>query len=404
MACLGVVLFVVGTTTQTGWLYLVDAGLVVLLALGWVGPRRALRALVVHRDCPPSTVEGEGVPVRLTVINPDGHPRWWVTVSDTPVGTRGGGLEARRFLVPEVPARGSVSVEYAMACPHRGAWRFKEIELASAFPLGFFPFRRLVASPSSAGIVVCPRAVPFEREGRHAHEAATRRESRAGRRRGHGHDFRGVRAYEPGDDTRYVHWPTSVRAGRLMVREFIEPVPEALVLLVDVAPPAWPGEEAAEILLDHAARVAAALVRQAWRRSAGLTLLAGEGRGVDVRVAPRLEGALEWLGGLRVHAAPPWPEVLRLAARTVPRLGGVLVITSETRVDVEAVRLAEAHGVRASVVLLDAGSLSGGIRPPEVPTVEDLATELRAFGGSVRVIRSLEGPLGDAPDREAGPA
>lgn len=403
MACLGLVLFVVGTTTQTGWLYLVDAGLVVLLALGWRGPRRALRGLIVRRDCAPSTVEGEAVAVRLTVINPDGRARWWVTVSDTPVGRRRGEPEARRFLVPEVPARGSVHLEYAMTCPHRGAWRFGDIELASAFPLGFFPFRRRVASPSSAGIVVCPRTVPFDRDARHGHDAATRRESRAGRRHGHGHDFRGVRAYEPGDDTRYVHWPTSVRAGRLMVREFNEPEPEALVLLVDVAFPVWPGEEAAETLLDHAARVAATLVRRASRRSAGLTLLAGEETGVDVRVAPRLEGALEWLGGLRVHAAPPWPEVLRLAARTVPRLGRVLVITSETRVDVEAVRLAESHGVRASVLLLDAGSLSGVPRPPEVPDIDDLAADLRAFGGSVQVIRSLGSAVEDAPGREADP-
>ena len=44
--------------------------------------------------------------------------------------------------------------------------------------------------------------------------------------------FHALRAYEPGDDRRYVHWRTSARTGQLMVRQFEETRRSQLIILL----------------------------------------------------------------------------------------------------------------------------------------------------------------------------
>ncbi|MBE1532098.1 DUF58 domain-containing protein [Actinomadura algeriensis] len=85
--------------------------------------------------------------------------------------------------------------------------------------------------------------------------------------------FAGLREHAPGDDVRRVHWRTSARRGRLMVREHADsPRPELTVLVDDRHGPAE---------LDALAEVAASIVRTA---PAELRL-AGGGRATGGTVA-----------------------------------------------------------------------------------------------------------------------
>lgn len=55
----------------------------------------------------------------------------------------------------------------------------------------------------------------------------------ASRLRGRGLDFEEIRAYVPGDDTRYLDWKASSRAGRALVRSYTEERDRPAIFVVD---------------------------------------------------------------------------------------------------------------------------------------------------------------------------
>src|SRR3972149_6151270 len=82
-----------------------------------------------------------------------------------------------------------------------------------------------------------------------------------------GYELFGIREYLPGDPARHIHWRSSARHRRLLVKEFEEPAAPILGLVVD----AERGQPPAD--LDAAARAAASITWTALQRGWQVTLL-----------------------------------------------------------------------------------------------------------------------------------
>ena len=65
--------------------------------------------------------------------------------------------------------------------------------------------------------------------------------------------FHTLREYVPGDDRRHVHWRTSARQGRLMVRQFIDNRRSHLALVVDANPASYADAEEFELAISMCA-------------------------------------------------------------------------------------------------------------------------------------------------------
>ena len=55
--------------------------------------------------------------------------------------------------------------------------------------------------------------------------------------------FHALREYQPGDDRRYVHWRSSAKHGRLLVRQFLDTRRSHLAVVVDTDPGYAGGED-----------------------------------------------------------------------------------------------------------------------------------------------------------------
>ena len=131
-----------------------------------------------------------------------------------------------------VPAGQSESAVVRCREPRRGRAPWERVSFSTRYPFGFFVKARMVALP--AEVVVYPALLPEEPVVR---VPAARQGPVPTRRRGAGSELWKFRDYLPDDSLRWIHWKTSARAGRLLVREHEEEQERLVTLRLSVSGP-----------------------------------------------------------------------------------------------------------------------------------------------------------------------
>ena len=251
VAALAVVSLVLGASL--GYVELVALGVAFALCLLLSGVWLALRPqLDVHRELSPTKVnEGDGAAGVLTVTN---------------VGRR----RCPPILAVEAFDGGSVTVPLAGLAPRtshvasyrlptdrRGCYAVGPLQMGHADPFGLVSFSQ--AYGAEATLWVYPRVhrvspVPTGRS--QDIEGPTS----AGAPRG-GIAFHSLREYEPGDDPRLIHWRSTARTGKMMVRHTVITNEPRILVVLDTSLAPY-----ADDSFEDAVRVAASLVSVAAER------------------------------------------------------------------------------------------------------------------------------------------
>ena len=216
---------------------------------------------------------------------------------------RGLGSPRRLAYVPRLLAGTERVVGWEVTLPARGRRRLPRLRATTGFPFGLF----VKTGPPllfDEEVLVYPAVHPVRpREIGRAVSGET-----TARRRGRGHDLYNLRPYRAGDEPHLIHWPTSAKAGGLMVRELEEDTTEDTRLVL-TGTGAGDGER-----LERALSEAASLALHLLRRGTGVELAGaaglvalGRGREQERRILTALalyapgpgSGTREARGGLR---------------------------------------------------------------------------------------------------------
>ncbi len=203
-------------------LYPVALGLALAVVAGVAWVRILARPVRLRRHVAATHVAGDDVAVRLEL---DVAGR--IVPGSMDLVERIGGLEERTVRLSR--AVGGLAGAYVLERVPRGRYPFAPARVALEDPFALVR-RELELAPRDA-LLVYPRLVEltalFSESGRHAREGR-----RLLVRRPSGFDLHSVREYEQGESLRRVHWPTTARRGRLMVKDLEDsPRDEALVVL-----------------------------------------------------------------------------------------------------------------------------------------------------------------------------
>jgi uncharacterized protein (DUF58 family) len=213
------------------------------------------------------------------------------------------GLPGKAFLAHVAPL-GHTSVRSVNRFIRRGIYPLGAVTLSTGFPFGLFRKERDIELPGE--LIVWPRTDRAVREPSQGAGRVPRAGPSARGAAGTRGEYRSLRDYRVGDDSRDIHWKSSARLRAPVIREYERDGAETRWICLDVR--AEPGE-AAEVAVEVAASLAAGAVAQQnpFALLAGGQLLEpGEGAG-------QLERALDILA--RVDFSPdalrPDPPISR---------------------------------------------------------------------------------------------
>jgi uncharacterized protein (DUF58 family) len=262
VACSGVLLLAVGVLSQYQEIALLGgvAVTVVAVAVLLVGRPAAVR---VQRSASTTRISpGATVRVRVEASNTG---RRSVQVSERVLGSDG----ERAVPLRPLAARATGGSDYRIGALRRGVVELGPLRAGRSDPLGLASLRR--DHGGTERVWVHPRwehlrAVPI---GRVADPDGAADGAPAGTL-----TFHTLRDYVPGDDLRHVHWRSSARLDKLVVREYIDTSQTRVCVIVDDRP--TPGGEAR---LDEVAGAAASIVATAVRSSLHCELRLASGRG-----------------------------------------------------------------------------------------------------------------------------
>lgn len=179
--------------------------------------RLSVRALRFDRWMPPTARVGETVRVSLMVWSERKTRRPLIAMSDALPASMAPRLLARPIPVaPDVEH--PVFSQYSFVPMRRGKFRWDRVIVVGSDALGLVAARYEYRTPP-AELTVYPAPIPVSiniqsSSGWGISELDT------GRTRGAGIESRGTREYAEGDPLRYVHWPSTARAQKLMVKDF----------------------------------------------------------------------------------------------------------------------------------------------------------------------------------------
>ena len=138
-----------------------------------------------------------------------------------------------------------------------------------------------------------------------------------------------VRAYQPGDPLKKIHWKLSLRKNELMVRRFEEPVlPDALVLMDCSAPPTWGHPEAEADIRDTLLESAASVVAHQMRHDGSIRLPLQGNHPMEFEKAMGLPTLFEELARLDFSETDRFERVLILETRRMRKTGCTVIITA----------------------------------------------------------------------------
>lgn len=306
-------------------------------------------------------VAGQTAVGEISVRNERGRPVR-SGIIELPIGSGAG-----EFVVPPLGAHEKWDEMFLISSRHRGLISVGPARAVRSDALGLL--RRVRVWDDPVILHVHPRTVrvPFDATGFQLDVEGVS----TGKLSSSDVSFHALRDYEPGDDRRAVHWQSTARLGKLIVRQYEETHRSHHLIVLDTARSSWDRDA-----FEDGVSVAASLALAGISSSRTVSFAAGK-RWIPATGAVSM---LDSLASLRFGGRSNITALVRRAFASCPSASYVSVIASSAVTDEEAAHLAQVTPRDVTVQILRINpkqrarrrSLEGGVLF-DCPSLRELA-------------------------------
>lgn len=257
---------VAAINTGNNLFYLLLAMMLSIILMSGITAEYCLRRLEFHRHLPDLVYVGEPMTATVVMANRKSRfPSFSLHLWDV-----AGAQEIDRgLMVWQLKPGASHIVSYPLMATRRGPLRFDGVCVGTSFPFGLF--HKKAYYPLNGSVLVAPMI-------RSVDSALFQGLPLFGQdfslpRKGHGNELYNLRQYHAGDDSRTIHWLSTARTSKLMVREMEAEDQRRVTLILSLLAPL-----SHETLFEEAVSLTASMARDLGERGYQIRLVVGAAR------------------------------------------------------------------------------------------------------------------------------
>lgn len=216
LGAMGIFFFLAATNTMSGWLYAMSGVVFALMTIAAILSHQTLKGLTVTRRAIQPISVGDQLTIELLIQNSTRRRKTLIQADDLIPSVLGTPVQR---IVELINPNSSYYWVYQHRATRRGIYRWHEVHLRTAAPLGLFWCRK--AFRVNAIAVIYPTVLPLNRcplIDQLGQRTSLQLQAQRTKAATEGMT-RSLRPYRWGDPMRMIHWRSSARYGELRVRE-----------------------------------------------------------------------------------------------------------------------------------------------------------------------------------------
>jgi len=307
--------------TGKNLLYLIFSIMIALIVVAGLASAAGIRKITASIWIPDRVFQNEKIEFLMTITNNGILPSFYIQINDK--------YAQFHRICPLVRHGEELSVREHTRFSRRGMLDFEYLTVSCDFPFGFFEFRKRI--PFNHTIIVYPAYDALD--GLPSFMTHNPHEIRyaATRRAGSGSNYLGLREHRPEDGLARVHWKSSAKLGKFVVREYEKEGEYSYIVVIDPSARAMIVNDDADEGFEQGIRLAAAVCDYIVRKNYELRVLWPE---ISARPLQKIIGLYPVLDAFAKAQPHPILTVSRILSAAETHLSpGVFLIVIATTFD-----------------------------------------------------------------------